>query len=372
MKGAVFMSGFHGERLKVAIYGESHGPSVGLVVDGLPPGLTINIEEVAKEMKRRAPGRSPLATPRKEQDEFLVESGLFHGKTTGTPLCVRIPNSDTRSGDYALLKDVMRPGHADYAGRIRYMNFNDCRGGGHFSGRLTAPLVFAGAVAKQLLALQGIRVAAHIASVGNVEDVAFNPMGERQETLAGLAQKELPVLDEEQGEKMRQLILAVREQEDSVGGKVECMVTGLPAGLGDPFFDSVESRLAHALFSIPAIKGLEFGAGFALAAMQGSEANDPMQFTDGEAGFKSNNNGGLLGGITTGMPLFFKVAVKPTPSIGKPQETVDLAKRENTVLQITGRHDPSIVLRAVPVVEGVAAWIISDLLLSSARNLTVK
>ena len=366
------MSGMHGDQIKVSIFGESHGPAIGLVIDGLPPGMSIDLAAVVTEMKRRAPGQNLMSTPRQEKDEFLLQSGFFEGKTTGTPLCVLIPNSDTRSGDYSLMKDVMRPGHADYSGKIKYHGFNDYRGGGHFSGRLTAPLVFIGALSKQILALQGIKVGAHIAQIGGIKDAGFNLLGEDAAQLDALSQKTMAVLDDEQGKKMQDLILEVREQADSVGGSIECMILGLPAGVGAPFFDSVESRLAHALFSIPAVKGLEFGVGFALASMRGSEANDPLYLENESVRAKTNNNGGVLGGITNGMPVVFKVGIKPTPSIGRPQATVNIAKGENTTLQISGRHDPCIVQRAVPVVEGVAAWIILDMLLTSDIKLTVK
>lgn len=366
------MSGIHGERLKMTIFGESHGAAIGLVIDGLPPGMTIDLAMISQEMKRRAPGQNLMSTPRQEKDEFAIQSGFFEGKTTGTPLCAFIANSDTRSGDYSFLKDVMRPGHADYSGRIKYHGFNDYRGGGHFSGRLTAPLVFMGALAKQILKLQGITVGAHIADIYGIKDSLFNPLGETEATLDSLALKTMAVLDDEQGGKMQELILSIREQADSVGGSIECMAIGLPAGIGAPFFDSVESRLAHALFSVPAVKGLEFGAGFAFTGMRGSEANDPFYLEEGTVKTKTNNNGGILGGITNGMPMLFRVGIKPTPSIGRQQTTVNLAKGENTSLQIAGRHDPCIVQRAVPVIEGVAAWIILDLLLMSDMKLMVK
>lgn len=366
------MSGMHGERIKVSIFGESHGAAIGIVIDGLPPGMTINLDAISSEQKRRAPGQNLLSTPRKEKDEFIIQSGFFEGKTTGTPLCALIPNSDTRSGDYSLLKDVMRPGHADYSGRIKYHGFNDYRGGGHFSGRLTAPLVFVGALSKQILELQGVKVGAHIADLHGVKDLPFNPLGESDALLDSLLLKTMPVIDDEQGKKMQELILEAREQADSVGGSIECIVQGLPAGIGSPFFDSVESRLAHAIFSVPAVKGLEFGAGFALTGMLGSEANDQFYLEESTVRTKTNNNGGILGGITSGMPLLFKVGIKPTPSIGKQQMTVNLAKQENTMLQITGRHDPCIVQRAVPVIEGVAAWIVLDMLLMSDMKLTVE
>ena len=353
-----------GEKIKLTIFGESHGLGIGCVIDGLPPGFAIDLDAVKKEMQRRAPGKSPLATARNEKDAFIIESGFFEGRTTGTPLCVLIPNSDQHSGDYSKLKNVMRPGHADYSGKVKYNGFNDYRGGGHFSGRLTAPLVFMGAVAKQILAKRGIYVGAHIVAVAGVKDTPFNPLGESAGTFSELAQKSFPVIDDAAGEAMQEKILVAKQNCDSVGGVIECMVINLPAGIGSPFFDSLESRLAHALFSVPAVKGIEFGKGFALAQMPGSEANDQMYYDNGMVKNYTNNNGGITGGITNGMPVLFKAAVKPTPSIAKVQKTVDLSTESNMELVITGRHDPCIVQRAVPVIEGVAAWIILDMLLA--------
>ena len=351
-----------GEKIKLTIFGESHGPGIGCVIDGLPPGFAIDLDAVKKEMQRRAPGKSPLATARNEKDAFIIESGFFEGRTTGTPLCVLIPNSDQHSGDYSKLKNVMRPGHADYSGKVKYNGFNDYRGGGHFSGRLTAPLVFMGAAAKQILAQRGIYVGAHIAAVAGVKDTPFNPLGVSADTFSELAQKSFPVLDDAAGNEMQQLILSAKQSCDSVGGVIECMAINLPAGIGAPFFDSLESRLAHALFSVPAVKGIEFGKG-----LPGSEANDQMYYDNGVVKTYTNNNGGITGGITNGMPVLFKAAVKPTPSIAKVQKTVDLSAESNTELVITGRHDPCIVQRAVPVIESVAAWVILDMLLAGEK-----
>ena len=309
------MSATFGRNLRMTIFGESHGKGIGLVLDGLPPGTPIEEEFIKEEMARRAPGKNQMSTQRQEKDAFIIESGVFEGKATGTPLCVLIPNSDQHSKDYSLLKDVMRPGHADYAGKVRYKGFNDYRGGGHFSGRLTAPLVFTGAVAKTVLA------GAHVARIGKITDDLFNPLGEMAERLQALRKFTLPVLDDGKASLMEAEILAAREQMDSVGGIVEVMAAGMPPGVGDPFFDSLESRLSHALFSVPAVKGIEFGAGFALAARKGSEANDPMTFDKGKVRTTRNNNGGITGGITNGMPVLFRVAIKPTPSIGQPQQT---------------------------------------------------
>lgn len=357
------MSATFGRNLRMTIFGESHGKGIGLVLDGLPPGTPIEEEFIKEEMARRAPGKNQMSTQRQEKDAFIIESGVFEGKATGTPLCVLIPNSDQHSKDYSLLKDVMRPGHADYAGKVRYKGFNDYRGGGHFSGRLTAPLVFTGAVARTVLAQKGIVVGAHVARIGKITDDLFNPLGEMTERLMALRKFTLPVLDDGKASLMEAEIMAAREQMDSVGGIVEVMAAGMPPGIGDPFFDSLESRLSHALFSVPAVKGIEFGAGFALAARKGSEANDPMTFDKGNVRTTRNNNGGITGGITNGMPVLFRVAIKPTPSIGQPQQTVNVTEGKDTVLEIKGRHDPCIVPRAVPVIEAVTAWVLLDMLL---------
>jgi chorismate synthase len=362
------MSSVFGDRIKMTIFGESHGPAIGLVIDGLPVGLELNLEGINHEMARRAPGRSELSTARKEKDAYIIESGMFSGRTTGMPLCVLIPNEDQHSKDYGILKNIMRPGHADYSGWMKYKGFNDYRGGGSFSGRLTAPLVFMGAVAKQILQSKGITVGAHIASVGCVEAKGFNPLGESAEVLIGLGEKDLPVLLSKDAEAMTKVIMAAKKSKDSIGGTIECMAIGIPAGVGEPYFDSVESRLAHVLFSVPAVKGVEFGRGFELSTMFGSAANDALYMGAGNVKTKTNNNGGVLGGITNGMPLLFTVAIKPTPSIALPQNTVDILTGKNTVLEIKGRHDPCIVQRAVPVIEAVTAWTILDLLLAANRS----
>ncbi len=357
------MGATFGRNLRMTIFGESHGKGIGLVLDGLPPGSAINEEFIREEMARRAPGQNLLSTQRKEADAFIIESGVFEGKAAGTPLCALIPNSDQHSKDYSILKNQMRPGHADYAGKIKYKGFNDYRGGGHFSGRLTAPLVFVGAVAKSILKEKGVVVGAHIARIGRVTDTLFNPLGETAERLQGLRRYILPVLDASRAPLMEAEVMAAREEKDSVGGVIEVMAIGVPPGIGEPFFDSLESRLSHALFSVPAVKGVEFGAGFGISALKGSEANDPMRFDGEQVITTKNNNGGITGGITNGMPVLFRVAIKPTPSISRPQQTVDLAAGEDAVLEITGRHDPCIVPRAVPVIEAVAAWTLLDMML---------
>ncbi|MFT8350819.1 chorismate synthase [Clostridium saccharoperbutylacetonicum] len=358
------MSGMWGNKLKVSIFGESHGVGIGITIDGLPSGVEINMEEVTKEMARRAPGKSNLSTARKEADAPEILSGFFEGKTTGTPLCAVIRNADMHSRDYGKLKDLMRPGHADYPGFIRYKGFNDYRGGGHFSGRITAPLVFAGAICKQVLQDKGINIGAHVKSIGNIEDKSFYDVKVDKELLADLKLKELPILVPEKEEEMRKLILEAKKEQDSTGGTIECAIIGINAGIGNPFFDSVESTLAHLMFSVPAVKGIEFGKGFEMTKLRGSECNDEYYYDNGEVKTYTNNNGGITGGITNGMPILFKVGIKPTASISKIQRTIDISEQKEAELVIEGRHDPCIVQRAVPVIEAVTAIGILDLLIS--------
>lgn len=361
------MSGMYGMNIKMAIYGESHGASIGLILDGLPPGLILDLAAIDKEMARRAPGKNALSTARSESDAFVIQSGFFEGKTTGTPLCVMIKNSDQHSKDYSILKDKMRPGHADYAGFVHYKGGNDYRGGGAFSGRLTAPLVFAGAVAKQALAAYGIVVGAHILQIADVKEPNFNPLGVSEQVLTSLNNKEFSVMDDEIGALMQKRILEAKAECNSVGGVIETMAINIPVGIGNPYFDSIESRLSHALFSIPAVKGVEFGEGFGFADLSGAEANDELCYDNDQVKAYSNHNGGITGGISNGMPIVFRVGVKPTPSIAREQRTISLENKNNTTLTIVGRHDPCIVQRAVPVVEAVAAWTLWDLLMESKK-----
>ena len=357
------MASSFGERLRVSVFGESHGNGIGALVEGLPAGESVDMELLIRFMERRQGGRNALSTARKEPDVPEFVSGIFEGRTTGFPVCIRIANTNTRSGDYNNLADKPRPSHADYPAFAKWHGFADMRGGGHFSGRLTAPICAAGGIAKQILVRHGIHVGAHLLSVYGVQDAPF-PLLPDPADFDNLAAKAFPVIDDAAGEKMQAEILAARDDSDSVGGQIECAVTGLRAGLGDPMFDGIENRLARALFGIPAVKGLQFGDGFALSGMRGSQANDPY-FLDsaGVIRTKTNRNGGILGGITTGMPVRFTVAIKPTPSIAKPQKTVSLSAMENTELEIHGRHDPCIAQRAVPVVEAVAALVTLDVLL---------
>ena len=323
--------------MKHIIFGESHGPAIGVVLEHVPAGIAVDMDFIRAEMARRAPGTSPMSTARREADEPRILSGVFEGKTTGTPLCAVIENTDTRSRDYAKLKDLPRPGHADYAGHVRYEGCNDYRGGGHFSGRLTAPLVFAGALAKLILREKGVTVSAVISNVGGTE----NPTPEQVE----------------------EIVLAAKGDLDSVGGAIRCTVEGLPAGLGAPDYGrNVEGIFAQQLYAVPAVKAVAFGAGFGFAAMRGSQANDPFYMDGDTVRTRTNHTGGVNGGITNGMPVVFEAAIRPTPSIAREQDTVDLSTGTDAKLVIEGRHDPCIVHRAVPVIEAAAALAACELL----------
>ena len=353
------------------IFGESHGEAIGVVLEGLPSGVPLDMEFVSREMDRRRARSGGLSTTRLEADAPEILSGVYKGKLTGTPLCAIIRNGNTRSKDYDKMQTLMRPSHGDYTGFVRYQGCNDPRGGGHFSGRLTAPLVFAGAVAKLILKEKGIAVGAHIAQIGDVKDVPFDPVKLSEKDFAPLWEESFSVLSPEAGEKMKEAIQAARMDADSIGGIMECGITGLPCGIGEPGIGSLESVLSKHLFGVPAVKGIEFGDGFALASMRGSEANDPYRYTpDGGIETTSNHNGGLLGGITNGMPLLLRVAVKPTASIGIPQRTVKLETGRDELLTVRGRHDPCIVPRALPVVEAALAFGLFDLLLEAEGNPT--
>lgn len=356
------MSGMWGNKLKVSIFGESHGVGIGVTIDGFPAGFEIDMDSIMKEMARRAPGMSKLSTARKEADKPEILSGFFNGRTTGTPLCAVIRNSDMHSQDYGKLKDIMRPGHSDYPGYIKYNGFNDYRGGGHFSGRITAPLVFAGAICKQILESKGITIGTHVNSIGEIKDKSFYDVELSKELLEELKTKELPLLAPEKEEEMRNIILEAKKDQDSVGGTIECTVLGIDAGIGNPFFDSVESTLAHLMFSVPAVKGIEFGKGFEMTKLRGSTTNDSYYYEGDKVKTHTNNNGGITGGITNGMPILFKVAVKPTSSISKPQKTINIAEKKEEELVVVGRHDPCIVQRAIPVIEAVTAIGILELL----------
>ena len=356
------MSSEFGNLLKISVFGQSHGKAIGVVVDGLPAGEAIDLEELNAFLSRRKPGKSPLSTARKESDTPIFLSGLENGITCGAPLCAVIENGDQHSSDYSELRDKPRPGHADYTAYVKWRDQADMRGGGHFSGRLTAPLCIAGGIAKQILARRGVYVGAHLWSVGTERDTPF-PLRPTRELFEAVAAKPFPVLDDQAGERMQSLILEARQAQDSVGGVIECAATGMPAGLGDPMFGGVENRLASALFGIPAMKGVEFGDGFAAARAHGSQNNDPFVMEGDRVAAETNHAGGILGGITSGMPIVLRTAMKPTPSIARPQRTVSLSAGADTELVIHGRHDPCIAHRAVPVVEAVTAAVLLDLLL---------
>ncbi len=354
------MSGQWGKKVKYSIFGESHGRGIGITIDGLPCGIKLDMDFINNEMQRRAPGRDEFSTKRKEGDKVEILSGYFNGYTTGTPLCGVIFNENQNSKDYDKLKNIARPGHADFTGKVKYSGFNDYRGGGHFSGRITAPLVFAGAVAKQILLDKGIQIGSHILSIGSVFDSYFDGVNLKKQILVDVLKKDFPVLDDLKGEEMKNTILKAKEETDSVGGIIEATILNLPCGLGEPFFDSIESTLAQLLFSVPAVKGVEFGMGFEITKIRGSKANDEPYMDNGSVATKTNNNGGINGGISNGMPIVFRVAMKPTPSISKPQNTIDMSTDENSEILVTGRHDPCIVLRALPVIEACAAMSILD------------
>ena len=358
------MSTNYGKTINISIYGGSHDPEIGIVATGLPRGFTFDPEELAAFMKRRAPGQNTLSTPRKEADKPEFLSGVDNGCTlNGETLHAVIRNTNQRSSDYSNLSFVPRPSHADFAARMKYGEAVDLRGGGHFSGRLTAPLCIVGGICLQMLRCRGIRIAAHVHSIGGIRDESFDPVRVSDDEFSLLsARREFPVLNEQAGQAMRTLIEEARADGDSVGGVVECAVLGLPAGLGEHMFDGVENRLSGIIFGIPGVKGIEFGEGFGSARLRGSENNDGFT-TDGKTiTTKTNRAGGILGGMTTGMPLIFRAAMKPTPSIFKEQDSVDMVSMEPVKLSIKGRHDPCIVLRALPVFEAAAAIAVCDLL----------
>ena len=356
------MSSNFGQDIIVTIFGQSHSEAIGVVIDGLPAGEAVDMEQVRLFMSRRAPGSTGYVTPRQEQDTPVILSGLLDGVTCGAPLCAMIENKDIRSKDYDNLRDVPRPSHSDYPATIKFEGFNDIRGGGHFSGRMTAPLCFAGAVCKQILARRGVTVGAHIAVIGTAEDALFDSVRVDAAQLDSIGKNAFPVIDDKAAELMIAQIKEASQKQDSIGGVVECCAVGVPTGLGEPMFDGVENRLAAAIFGIPAVRGIEFGAGFAASKMRGSEHNDPYFYEDGKVKTSTNNHGGILGGISTGMPVLFRVAFKPTASIGLEQNSVNLAQRANSPLVIKGRHDPCVVPRAVVAVEAVAAIVILDLI----------
>ena len=357
------MSSTYGEHLKLSIFGQSHGSAIGMTLDGIPAGLSVDTAKLQEFLNRRAPGQTDFSTPRKEADvpEFLC--GIVDGHTCGAPITAIIRNTNAHSGDYDDLKDVPRPGHADYTAHIKYGGYQDASGGGHFSGRLTAPLCIAGGLCRQWLEEMGIRFGAHIDFLGGITDSTFDPIDPE----IRFVNPRFPVLSLQAGQAMRERITAVQAQGDSIGGEIECAVTGVPAGIGEPMFGGVENRIAQIIFGIPGVKSLEFGAGKQVAYNTGSRMNDDFKLEDGRIVTATNHCGGILGGITNGMPIVFRVAVKPTPSIAKLQKSVNLKNREEVELEIRGRHDPCIVPRAVPVVEAAAAIALYDLILGNTQ-----
>ncbi len=357
------MSSTYGEHIRLSIFGQSHGAAIGMTLDGVPAGLKVDLDKLQLFLNRRAPGNNNYSTPRKEEDQPEILSGILNGFTCGSPIAAVIRNSDTRSKDYSNLKDCPRPGHADYTAQIKYNGFQDVAGGGHFSGRLTAPLCIAGGMCKQWLEEKGIRISAHLSVVAGIADDPLyldwvNPN-------LDMIQEDFPVVNPEAGAKMREAINKARLDGDSVGGIIECVITGLPAGLGDPMFGGMESRIAQIVYGIPAVKGIDFGSGFSGSYMRGSQNNDAYIIDNGTVRTKTNNAGGILGGITNGMPLVFQTAIKPTPSISAPQQSVSLSNSAEQIIEIKGRHDPCIAPRAVPVVEAAAAIAVFDAYLGS-------
>ena len=352
------MKNTFGNNISITLFGESHGEAIGCVLDGIAPGIEVDEAFIADQMEKRK-GINSISTPRREADKVRILSGVFEGKTTGTPIALMIENQTQHSKDYSATKDLARPSHADYTAQCKYHGYQDYRGGGHFSGRITAPLVAAGAICIKALEKKGIAIGTHISSCGGIKDREF---GNLAEDIALLKDMEMPVLCEKASGEMLSAIKNARNEGDSLGGTLTTAVIGVPAGVGEPWFDTVESMLSHALFSIPAIKGVEFGLGFDYADKKGSTANDEFTMVDGSVQTKTNNNGGINGGITNGMPIVFSCAVKPTPSIFKQQNTVDFIKNEDAILNIKGRHDPAIIHRARVVVDSVTAITLCDLL----------
>ncbi len=347
-----------GDSITLSVFGESHGAAIGALIDSPPPGLTVSDEEIAFYLTKRRPA-GQISTARREKDEYRILSGVYNGKTTGTPVMIEIPNEDKRSGDYKEISTLARPSHADAAAYLKYHGFEDRRGGGHFSGRVTAAIVAAGALFMPALNKKGIKIGTHVLKCAGISDREFSDYDKDIEKLRPM---NFPVLSDEAGEKMKEKIALAKNNSDSVGGVAETVITGLMPGLGEPYFDSVESRISHAMFSLGGVKGIEFGKGFAIADMAGSEANDPFYSENGKILTKTNNNGGINGGITNGMPVIFRIAVKPTPSVARVQDTVDFVTGENKKIEIKGRHDPCICHRVAVVSECLTAFVIADIL----------
>ena len=348
-----------GQAIPVNLFGESHGKAIGIVINNLPAGFEIDLHKINQELLKRRP-KSKLSTPRQEQDEYQIVSGFFNGKTTGSPLTIMIPNTDTRSRDYT--PNILRPSHADYSAYKKYNGHQDYRGGGHFSGRITTPIVVLGSICSQILAQKGIIIGSHINSIKDNYDKSFNQLEPSIDILETLAQSDFPLLEPSNDKLFKDTILRAKENKDSVGGTIETCILGIDPGFGNPFFDSIESTLSHLLFSVPAVKGIEFGKGFDITSLYGSEANDSFVVENGTIKTTSNNSGGIQGGISNGMPITFKVAIKPTASIGKEQDTVDIEKMENVKLNLQGRHDPCIVHRVIHVINAMTAYAVLEII----------
>lgn len=362
------MSSCYSGNIRISLFGQSHSGGIGCVINGLPVGETIDMEVLQRFLDRRSPGKNAWSTARSEADAPMILSGIANGKTCGAPLCAVIQNANTRSQDYDNIRDIPRPGHADYTAQIKYGGHQDVSGGGHFSGRLTAALCVAGGICKQILERKGIAIGAHLLSIADISDRSYDSVSLDKATLLSVEEKSFPVLEDMIAEEMQRAILSAKQEGDSVGGIIECAAIGVPAGLGDPMFDGMENRIARIVFAIPAVKGIEFGAGFEVAKLRGSENNDDFCMDENHVRTKSNHCGGILGGITNGMPILFRAAIKPTPSIAKPQQSISLSRMENATLEIHGRHDPCIAPRAVPCMEAALAIAIMDAILESKRN----
>lgn len=349
-----------GKMIEISLFGESHGEAIGIVISNLPGGIKLDLDKIDFDLQKRRP-KSNLSTSRQEKDQYKIVSGYFNGHTTGSPLTFMIPNNDTRSKDYQ--PNILRPSHADYTAKVKYQSFEDYRGGGHFSGRITTPLVILGSICNQILEQKRIHISSHICSIKDCNDDFFNEDNTTTDNLIKLNLSDFPVINGNISDKFKEIILNAKLEDDSVGGTIETIVTGMDTGYGDPFFESVESVLSHLLFSIPAVKGVEFGRGFKIASLFGSEANDDFYLENGLIKTKTNHSGGIQGGISNGMPILFKVAIKPTASIGKPQQTVDIEAMKETTLNLTGRHDPSIVPRVIHVVNAITSYAILELII---------
>ncbi|MDU5805955.1 MAG: chorismate synthase [Peptoniphilus harei] len=361
------MSYSFGKNFKVTLFGQSHSSEIGLVIDGIKAGYKINRDLIAKNLDRRRPGRNEFSTPRKEEDYYELVSGEVDDITCGAPLCAIIKNKDQRSKDYDNLRDMPRPSHADYPAYVKYSSNNDIRGGGQFSGRMTAPLVIGGSIAEDLLMERGIKIYSRIKSIGLSDDSEINLEDIKEENFYDFKNQDFPVINPSSREKMKEEILKAKKEGDSIGGIVETFILNMPVGIGEPFFDSLESVISHAVFSVPGVKGIEFGSGFEAAKMLGSVHNDPYYYENNEIKTRTNNHGGIIGGLSTGMPIVFRTAVKPTSSIAKAQDTVSLKDKSNSKLKIVGRHDPSIVPRALVAIEMITAIALLDLVMEGER-----